>query len=94
MVAAGSVLSACAEDEPTGFTADNRSGFLAACTQPLEDTRLVSAICQCVFDETQVKIPFSRFATTDATLQELPERPLPPEITGIIADCVIEEADL
>lgn len=94
MVAIGLLGAACSEEEPTDFSADNRSGFMAACSLPLDDSRLVSDICQCVFEETQDEIPFSQFAATDARLKETPERLLTDQITGIIADCVIEEAEL
>lgn len=87
-------LAACAEEEPTEFGEDNRDGFAAACSQPLEDSRLVSDICQCVFDETTSNIVFSEFAALDTRLTENAELSLPIEVTDIIADCVLEEADL
>lgn len=87
-------LAACSEEAPTDFTADNRSGFLAACSQPLEDSRLIGEICQCVFDETQSAMPFSEFSSIDSRLTENTEQAIPSEITQIIADCVFEEADL
>ena len=94
VVLAAGILTACADETPTEFTDDNRSGFLAACSQPLEDTRLVNQICQCVFDETQSAIPFAEFSEIDAALIENPESNLPLEINQIIADCVVEEAEL
>ncbi len=93
-VVAALTLVACAEEEPTEFTDDNRSGFLAACSQPLDDSRLVNQICQCVFDETQSAIPFAEFSEIDAALIENPDSALPAEITQIISDCVVEEADI
>ena len=97
-VVAGLVLvavgaAACADGQPTDFTADTREGFLAACSVPLDDSRLTSDICQCVFERTQEEISFERFTAIDEQLQD-PARPLPDEITDIIAECVIEEADL
>jgi hypothetical protein len=95
VVALGALgLAACAEEEPTEFSADIRSGFLAACSQPLEDTRLIGDICQCVFDETRSAIVFSEFTALDAELAEDREQTLPTELTEIIADCVLDEADL
>lgn len=93
-VVLGLGLTACSEEPPNDFTADTRSGFMAACSVPLEDSRLVSDICQCVFEETQAEVLFDRFAEIDQELKENPEQPLSDEITGIIADCVIEEGDL
>ena len=91
----GSLLAvACSEEEPQGFTSDNQSGFLAACTLPLEDSRLTSAICQCVFDESQVEIPFTRFDAIERRLREDPDQELPDELVEIVAQCFIDEAEL
>lgn len=94
LVAAPLLAVACSDEEPQGFTRDNQSGFLAACTLPLEDSRLTSAICQCVFDEGQVRIPFGRFAAIERELLEDPDQELPQELVEIVAQCVIEEAEL
>ncbi|MGI9598405.1 MAG: hypothetical protein ACR2QK_19730 [Acidimicrobiales bacterium] len=94
MVVLGLLTAACGDDPPTDFTADTRTGFMAACSVPLDDSRLVSDICQCVFEQTQNEIPFTRFSATDRQLKEDPERVLSAEINGIIADCIIEEAEL
>ncbi len=103
MATAGFPLAACADEEPQGFTVDTRTGFLAACTQPLEDTRLISAICQCVFDETQAPLSFERFQAIDAELLTEAEEAeeggtpvefeprLPDDLADIIADCVLAE---
>lgn len=88
------VAAGCAEEEPTDFTADNRSGFMAACSVPVDDSLLISDICQCAFDKTQAEIPFDRFTAIDEELKATPGRLLSTEITEIIADCIIEEADL
>ncbi|MEM7323021.1 MAG: hypothetical protein AAF531_08045 [Actinomycetota bacterium] len=88
------LLVGCSEEDPTGFTVDNETGFLAACTAPLEDDRLVSDICQCVIQRTEAEIEFSRFSAIDADLLEAPDGELPQEITDIVAECVIEEGDL
>jgi hypothetical protein len=88
------VGGACSEDEPQGFTDDSRNGFLAACTRPLEDSRLTGAICQCVFDETQAQLSFERFREIDETLLADPEAELPDDVLDIVATCVIDEADL
>lgn len=87
-------LAACSTDAQTEFTVDNESGFMAACTAAIEDTRLVSGICQCVFEQTEAQIPFAEFSATDDELVESPDLELPQEITDIIAQCVIEEGEL
>ena len=94
LIAIPLTAAACSQEEPQEFTNDNRDGFLAACTEQLEDTRLTSAICQCVFDESQVRIPFVRFTTIERELQEDRERELPEELVDIIAQCVIDEGEL
>lgn len=88
------LASGCAEDEPHEFTDDTRSGFLAACTDPLDDSLLTSSICQCVFDQTQTQLSFERFEQIDELLVLDPETELPDELVDIIATCVIEVADL
>lgn len=87
------LAGACSEAEPQGFT-NSRSGFLAACTDPIEDSRLTSSICQCVFDETQSELTFERFREIDETLVADLEADLPPEVLDIIAGCIIEAARL
>ncbi len=90
----GLLASACAEDEPTDFTVDNETGFLAACSEPVEDAELVGDVCQCVFERTQAEFPFEDFSAMDDALKADPEQELQAEINSIIADCVISAADL
>ncbi len=87
-------LVGCSEEEPEDFTADTRSAFLAACTEPLADSRLISAICGCVFEESQGALSFDRFEAIDADLVLDPEADLPDEVAEIVARCVIEETEL
>ena len=106
MVGGGLLLAACAEEEPQDFTVDTRTGFLAACTQPLDDSRMISAICQCVFDETLGQLSFERFQAIDEELlaqaeaaEEAETEPefgprLPDDLAAIIADCVVAETEL
>ena len=88
------LLAGCAEEEPEDFTADTRTAFLAACTEPLADSRLISAICGCIFEETQVQLSFERFEAIDSELVLDPEATLPDDIAGIVARCIIDEAEL
>ena len=87
-------LAGCAEEEPEDFTAGTRSAFLAACTEPLADSRLTSAICGCVFEESQARLSFDRFEAIDSELVLDPEVELPDDVAAIVAACVIEEAGL
>lgn len=92
LMAAASV--ACSPDEPTDYTAENSEGFFAACLQSPEDSFLQAKLCQCVFDNAVLEIPFERFVEIDEELTLDPLAPLPEELTAIMARCVIEEADL
>lgn len=87
-------LTACAEEEPQDFTADTRTAFLTACTEPLADSRLISAICGCVFEESQVALSFDRFEAIDEDLVLDPDTDLPDDVAEIVAGCIIEEAEL
>ncbi len=86
--------AACSPDEPTDYTAENSDGFFAACLQSPEDSFLQAKLCQCVFDNAVLEIPFDRFVEIDESLTLDPLAPLPEELTEIMAQCVIEEADL
>lgn len=88
------VLSACSEPLQTEYTAQQSENFFAACNVPVEDSILQGRLCQCVFERAQVDISFERFAEIDAALVADPLAELPPELTEIIAQCVIDEADL
>lgn len=94
LAAVGLSAAACTEEVPTDFNADTRTGFMAACSLPLEDQRLINSICQCVFDRTQVEITFDEFVSTDQQLVADQTMPLSDELNGIIADCIVEEGNL
>lgn len=90
-------LAACSEAESDeGFTVDNREGFLAACTSPLDDSRLTIGVCECVIDEivTEGRLTPERFEQIELRLTEDPEAELPADVVAIMADCIIDEADL
>lgn len=88
------VLLSCSPDVQTEYTADTRDGFFAACLESVEDSFLQARLCQCVFDTAALEIPYERFAEIDEELTLDPLAPLPAELTAVIAECVIEEADL
>ncbi len=87
-------LASCGDEIPTDYTAETRDGFFAACLQTPEDNFLQARLCQCVFDAAALEIPYERFAEIDAELTLNPLAPLPEELTSIMAQCVIDEADL
>ena len=94
VVGLGLSFAACSVEEPTEFTDENRSGFMAACNLPFEDPQLVTAVCGCAFARTEEELSFGRFAAIEEQLKEDPEQQLPAEISEIIAECFIAEAEL
>ena len=87
-------LSGCSEPEPTEFTDDTRSGFMAACRDEVTDSEVIGDVCECVFESTQEEMVFTQFATIDQQLVENPDSPLSSEVIQFVADCVITAADL
>lgn len=53
--------TACSEEIPTDYTAAHREAFLAACSRPLDDPRLLSDVCGCVYDRIEDEMPFDEF---------------------------------
>jgi len=90
---AAMATAACGQDEATDYTSAHRDAFLAACSRPLDDPRLLSDVCACVYDEMEQEIPFSEFERISEAL-ESPSTPLPDEIAQAVADCFVREADL
>ncbi len=100
------LLVGCADDEtPTNYTSANRDAFLTACSQPLDDPRLISEVCGCVYERLEFEMSFDDFVELDEALtppeveddESNPVTPpvtLPDEMTDIVADCFVEEADL
>ncbi len=101
--------SACSEEVPTNYTAAHREAFLAACSRPLDDPRLLSDVCGCVYDRIEDEVPFDEFqqmserlagaaasstSTTVATASSAVVDPLPDDIAHLVADCFETEADL
>lgn len=105
-VAAIIVLAGCGESEPpTDYTSANRNAFLAACSRPLDDPRLLSEVCDCVYDRLELEMPFDEFVElsealippeteVDGAAPSAPPATVPEEVTAIVADCFVEEADL
>ena len=102
-------LAACSEEVPTDYTVAHREAFLAACSRPLDDPRLLSDVCGCVYDRIEDEIPFAEFermseqlagtaavAATSTSIAGVEETkpPLPSGIAALVADCFTAEADL
>ena len=94
MLAAFALVVGCGSDPPTDYSEVTSDNFLTACTAPGEDSLLRTRLCQCVFDRALTQIPYDRFVAIDKRLTEFPESPLPGDLAQLIADCVVEEADL
>lgn len=54
-------LTACSEELPTDYTAAHREAFLAACSRPVDDPRLLSDVCVCVYDRIEDQVAFNEF---------------------------------
>ncbi len=65
-------LMACSEDVPTDYTAAHREAFLAACSRPIDDPRLLSDICGCVYDRMEGEMPFDEFQRISERLATTP----------------------
>lgn len=65
-------LAACSDDIPTDYTAAHREAFLDACSRPLDDPRLLSDICGCVYDRVEDEMPFHEFQRIDERLATTP----------------------
>ncbi len=79
------ILSGCSEEEPTDYTSAHREAFLAACSRPLDDPRLLSDVCGCVYDRVEDEIRFDDF-------QQMSER-LAVSTSGTVAGGTASTAD-
>ncbi|MFV0258549.1 MAG: hypothetical protein ACK5PP_08905 [Acidimicrobiales bacterium] len=93
---AGSVLAGCGsdEDEAVGYSDAGKEAFLAACTDPDLDPRVVRDVCECTYDRVERTIPYDQFADAEQRLILDPVAPLPDAMAEIMADCLVAEADL
>ncbi len=72
-------LAACSEEVPTDYTAAHREAFLAACSRPIDDPRLLSDVCGCVYDRIEDEVSFDRFQQMSERLAEAPSSTSTPE---------------
>jgi hypothetical protein len=94
VVMAVATVSCGADEQVYDFTGETRDGFLLACTTQLDDSRLTTAVCQCVFDETQRRLSFDEFEAVDRQLIDDGDAPLPDEVVEVMAGCIVDEANL
>lgn len=82
-------LAACSDEIPTDYTAAHREAFLAACSRPVDDPRLLSDVCGCVYDHIEDEVPFDEFQRIDARLAGIPT-----ETTAVATDTGAAETEV
>ena len=91
-------LFGCSEEVATDYSSAHRDAFLAACSSPLEDPRLLVDVCDCVYDYLESEVSFPRFVAISEALVAVDgvvgQASMPDELADAVADCVISEADL
>ncbi len=87
-------FSACGGDEPLNYTLETRENFLAACTDPLNDSRLVTELCECTFAAAQEKLSFARFSELEDRMRNNLNASIGAAMNSALAQCVLQEADL
>lgn len=88
-------VAGCGEEPVVeDFTAANQDAFLTACARPIDDPRLLSDVCRCVFDRAEDELGYERFNAIDAELRADPTAELPEDVVDILTDCFIDESGL
>jgi hypothetical protein len=88
-------LGACGSDvEGDDYSGANRDAFVAACTSSEVDDRLIRDVCECTWDRIEGSLPYPRFAEIEEALRLDTLAPLPDEVTDLIAECFLSEAEL
>lgn len=82
-------LAGCSDEIPTDYTAEHREAFLAACSRPLDDPRLLSDVCGCVYDRIEDEVPFDEFQRLDARLAGIPT-----ETAAVATDTSVADAEV
>lgn len=85
---------ACGGEIPDDYTVETRDNFLVACTDPLNDSILITELCECVFESAQSRFTFDRFVEFEDALRSDLEADLNTAMDDVLADCVLREADL
>ena len=92
---AGIGLASCASDtDATDYSAENREAFLAACTTPGEDQRMIRDVCECTYERIEANMAFADFVQMEESLQVDALAPLPDPVAEFMAECFVEEVDL
>ena len=85
----------CGPDvDATDYGAENRAAFLAACTIPGEDPRLVRDVCECTYERIEADMAFDDFVSMEESLLLDALAPLPESVAGYMADCFVDVVDL
>ena len=95
-------VASCSSDEQADYTEVTEREFLAACTDPLNDDRIIADLCECVFDRIQTEVNYEDFVRDDKTVISANStnstigtaNTIPEVYAEFVADCVIEEAEL
>ncbi len=88
-------VSACGStDDATEYSDENREAFLAACTTPGEDQRMIRDVCECTYEEIEANMAFADFVRMEESLAVDALAPLPDSVAAFMAECFVEEVDL
>lgn len=101
MVLGAVLITSCSSSEATvDYDEQTRDGFMAACADSVEDSQLVSSVCDCVYLEVENTFSYAELAQLQTPVADTTDQdeeiaaPLADEITEIVADCVVDEATL
>ena len=86
-------VGACGSDTPAVYSDETRANVLAACRADT-DRPLVADICACTYRSVRSGISYERFQQIDQQLRESPETPLPEDVVALLAECIIDVANL
>jgi hypothetical protein len=89
-------VAGCTDDagDAAGYRVTNREAFVAACTDPAVDDRVVRDVCECTYDRIEESLPYEQFVELEESLRIDSLIPLPDEVSDLVAECFLTEADL
>lgn len=73
---------------------DNREAFLASCTAPGDDDRVVRDVCECTYERIEAELAYAEFVALEESLRLDALAPLPEPVAALMAECFTEVADL
>ena len=68
--------------------------FIAACTDSLDDTRVVRDVCECTWERIEDNVALADLTSIEESLRLDILTPLPDEVTTIVAECFVSESGL